>query len=121
MPMKLAGTTSALERRCIGEVGKPVSLYFADILQAQLMKLNPGNITPDRAAEILRRLNLLTPGIAGNWEALKWMRGEQSLFVSEANRELNITLIDFDHPERNLFHVTDDGLIREPPSPTGQT
>ncbi|MDX2231332.1 MAG: HsdR family type I site-specific deoxyribonuclease [Leptolyngbyaceae cyanobacterium bins.349] len=94
--------------------GQTSSLYFADILQAQLIKLNPGIITPDRAIEILRRLNLLTPGIEGNWEALKWMRGEQSIFVSEANRELNITLIDFEHPDRNLFHVTDEWTYKGP-------
>ncbi len=83
-------------------------LYFTDILEAQLLKLNPGVVTPDRTADILRRLNLLEPTIEGNRDALSWLRGEQSIFVPEENRERNIKLIDFDNCDRNLFHVTDE-------------
>ncbi len=83
-------------------------LYFTEILEAQLLKLNPGIVTPDRTADILRRLNLLEPTIEGNRDALSWLRGEQSIFVPEENRERNIKLIDFDNCDRNLFHVTDE-------------
>lgn len=83
-------------------------LYFTSILEAQLLKLNPGVVTPDRTTDILRRLNLLEPTIEGNRDALSWLRGEQSIFVPEENRERNIKLIDFDNCDRNLFHVTDE-------------
>ena len=83
-------------------------LYFTEILEAQLLKLNPGVVTPDRTADILRRLNLLEPTIEGNRDALSWLRGEQSIFVSEEKRERNIKLIDFDNCDRNIFHVTDE-------------
>ncbi len=83
-------------------------LYFTDILTTQLLKLNPGVVTPDRTVDILRRLNLLEPTIEGNRDALSWLRGEQSIFVPEENRERNIKLIDFDNCDRNLFHVTDE-------------
>ena len=88
--------------------GGDTGLYFNDILQTQLIKLNTGIVTTDRAAEILRRLNLLKPNIEGNREALAWMRGEKSIFVTEENRDRNVKLIDFDNPANNIFQVTDE-------------
>jgi type I restriction enzyme, R subunit len=44
----------------------------------------------------------------GNQQAHSWLRGEQSVFVSEEKRERNLRLIDFEHPENNLFQVTDE-------------
>src|SRR5262249_53719879 len=40
------------------------------------------------------------------------LRGEQSIFVPGENRERNVTLIDFDRPDKNLFHVTDEWVHR---------
>jgi type I restriction enzyme R subunit len=84
------------------------SLYFTGIIEAQLVRLNPGIVDGSRTGDILRRLNLLKPTIEGNREAHAWLRGEQSVFVPEENRERNIRLIDFEHPENNLYHVTDE-------------
>jgi type I restriction enzyme, R subunit len=83
-------------------------LYLKGVLEAQLVRLNPGIVDPNRTGDILRRLNLLKPTIEGNREAHAWLRGEQSVFVPEENRERNIRLIDFEHPENNLYHVTDE-------------
>ena len=83
-------------------------LYFSGILEAQLVRLNSGVVDLSRTPDILRRLNLLKPTIEGNREAHSWLRGEQSVFVPEENRERNIRLIDFEKPENNLFHVTDE-------------
>ncbi len=83
-------------------------LYFKGILEAQLVRLNPGIVDGSRTGDILRRLNLLKPTIEGNREAHLWLRGEQSIFVPDENRERNIRLIDFERPENNLFHVTDE-------------
>ena len=71
-----------------------------------------------RAEEILRNLSLLRPSIEGNRDALTWLRGEQSVFVPEENRERNVRLIDFAHPENNIFQVTDEWIQRVQPSPT---
>ena len=84
------------------------SMFFSDLLKAQLCKLNPNIVDEERASEILRRLNLLRSTIEGNRDALSWFRGEQSVFVSEEKRERNVKLIDYDHPDNNLFHVTDE-------------
>ena len=83
-------------------------LYFIDVLKTQLMRLNRGILNESRCDEIVRQLNLLRPTLEGNQNALSWLRGERSIFVPEENRERNVTLIDYDNPDNNLFHVTDE-------------
>ena len=83
-------------------------LYFADVLEAQLMRLNWGILDETLCKEIVRRLNLLNPTLEGNRDALSWLRGERSIFVPDENRERNVTLIDYDTPDNNRFHVTDE-------------
>ena len=88
--------------------GDITALYFFDTLKAQLLKLNKGIVDDSNCAEVMRKLGLLKPTLAGNQEALLWMRGEKSTFVASENRERNVTLIDFENPNNNLFHVTDE-------------
>ena len=83
-------------------------LYFIDVLRTQLMKLNRGVLDESRCQEIMRQLNLLGSTLEGNRDALAWLHGERSVFVPAENRERNITLIDFENPDNNLFHVTDE-------------
>jgi len=83
-------------------------LYFTGILEAQLIRLNSRIVDLSRTPDILRRMNLLKPTIEGNKEAHSWLRGEQSVFVPEENRERNLKVIDFEHPENNVYHVTDE-------------
>jgi hypothetical protein len=49
-------------------------LYFSGILEAQLVRLNPGVVDLSRTPDILRRLKLLNPTIEGNREAHSWLR-----------------------------------------------
>ena len=88
--------------------GDAAALYWTDVLKAQLLKLNQGILDAASCTEIIRRLNLLKPTLEGNQDALSWIRGERSTFVPSENRERNITLIDFENPNNNLFHVTDE-------------
>jgi type I restriction enzyme R subunit len=83
-------------------------LYFKGILEAQLVRLNPRIVDASRTEDILRRLKVLKPTIVGNREAHSWLRGEQSVFVPDEKRERNVRLIDFEHPENNVFHVSDE-------------
>jgi type I restriction enzyme R subunit len=92
----------------LGIRGGDTGLYFNGILEAQLVRLNPGVMDLARTPDVLRRLNLLKPTIEGNREAHSWLRGEQSVFVPEAKRERNVKVIDFERPENNVFHVTDE-------------
>ena len=88
--------------------GSDTGLYFNGVLEAQIVRLNPGVVDLSRSPDILRRLNLLKPTLEGNRDAHSWLRGEQSVFVPEENRERNVKLIDFEKPENNLYHVTDE-------------
>lgn len=88
--------------------GGETGLYFSDVLNSQLQRLNPDVVDSYRASEILRRLRLLRPSLEGNRDMLSWLRGEQSIFVPSESRERNVQLIDFDNPENNVFQVTDE-------------
>ncbi|MDE0483087.1 MAG: HsdR family type I site-specific deoxyribonuclease [Candidatus Poribacteria bacterium] len=88
--------------------GDTAARYFTDVLQAQLLKLNKGVLDESNCTNVMRQLGLLNSTLEGNQTALSWMRGEQSIFVPSENRELNVTLIDFENPDNNLFHVTDE-------------
>ena len=83
-------------------------LYFIDVLKTQLMKLNRGVLDESRCEEIMRQLRLLSPTLEGNQKALSWLRGEESVFVPDEDRYRNVTLIDYDIPDNNRFHVTDE-------------
>ncbi|GJD22905.1 hypothetical protein RIVM261_078610 [Rivularia sp. IAM M-261] len=82
--------------------------YLYPILENQLIKLNPDVVNTIRAKEIIRQFDLLKPTIEGNRDALSWIRGEHTIFVSEQKRTRNFKLIDFDNPSRNIFQVTDN-------------
>ena len=56
----------------------------------------------------MRQLGLLNATLEGNQEALLWMRGVKSTFVPSKSLERNVILIDFENPDNNLFHVTDE-------------
>ena len=88
--------------------GDNTGRYFIDVLKAQLMRLNRGILDESRCGEIVRQLNLLGSTLEENQKALSWLRGEQSIFVPDENRERNVTLIDYDTPNNNQFHVTDE-------------
>ena len=88
--------------------GNTAALYFSDVLKAQLLKLNKGVIDDSHCKDIIRHLGLLHATLEGNQDALSWLRGEQSAFVQNENRERNVTLIDFENSNNNLFHVTDE-------------
>src|ERR1035438_8472224 len=68
--------TTTLRR---GESG----LFFYDLLKQKLQDLNPGVVTPERADEVIHRLESVRNNIEGNSEILAWLRGERSLYRSE--------------------------------------
>ena len=102
------GWTRVSQAQAMQMRGGDTGLYFSDVLEAQLLKLNKGIVDASNCVDILRQLNLLRPTLEGNRHALSWLRGEQSIFVPSENRERNVTLIDFETPDNNLFHVTDE-------------
>ena len=102
------GWTCVSQAQALQMRGGDTGLFFPDVLEAQLVKLNKGILDQSGCMKIIRRLRLLKPTLEGNQDALSWIRGEHSIFVPRENRERNVTLIDFDTPDNNLFHVTDE-------------
>ncbi len=83
-------------------------LYFVDVLKTQLMRLNGDILDRSCCEDAMRQLSFLKPTPEGNQDALSWLRGKESVFVPDKNLYRNVTLIDFENPDNNLFHVTDE-------------
>lgn len=88
--------------------GNTTARYFTDVLKTQLLKLNKDVVDDSNCDDVMRRLNLIKSTLEGNQNALSWMHGRESIFVHTENRQRNVTLIDFENPDNNLFHVTDE-------------
>lgn len=86
--------------------GGETGLFFSEMLVAQLCALNP-HLTFDPQA-VIRQLENVRAGIEGNAETLLYLRGQKTIYDPAQKRELNLTLIDFDSPENNIYHVTDE-------------
>lgn len=86
--------------------GGETGLFFTEALAAQLRALNP-HLTFDPQT-VIRQLENVRAGIEGNAETLLYLRGQKTIYDPAQKRELNLTLIDFDNPDNNLYHVTDE-------------
>lgn len=77
-------------------------------LERKLLDLNPGVVTAENVREIIERIESARAGIEGNHEILRWLRGEQTVKVADERRTRNVTLIDFEHLENNVFQATEE-------------
>ena len=80
--------------------------FFYRILEEKLLELNPDLVSRENVDDIIHRLEAVRNNIEGNAEILSWLRGEQAIYDESEKRRRNVTVIDYDHPERNLFQVT---------------
>ncbi|HRR41992.1 MAG TPA: type I restriction endonuclease, partial [Syntrophales bacterium] len=79
---------------------------FYRVLEEKLLELNVGLVNRENVEEIIHRLEAVRNNIEGNAEILSWVRGEQVIYDETEKRRRNVTVIDFERPERNLFQVT---------------
>ena len=77
-------------------------------LERKLLELNPVVVTPENVREVIERIESARIGIEGNYEILRWLRGEQTVKVASEKRHRNVTLVDYEHLAHNTFHVTDE-------------
>lgn len=75
------------------------------MLEAKLTAFNPW-LTTEAVRSIVETLDALPASIEGNRELLSWLRGERAWYDEAEKRHRAVTLIDFDHPAENVFHVT---------------
>ncbi len=85
------------------------SLYFGDLLYSKVREFNP-RYTEGKGA-LTGQLRHLQASIFGNREFLEYLRNKGKFFFAEENRELDLTLIDYDTPENNIFEVTEEFYI----------
>jgi type I restriction enzyme R subunit len=85
------------------------SIYFDDLLDAQVRKLNPKY--SEGPGALVGELRHLKSTIAGNRDFLGYLRNTRTFFDKASGRELNLTLIDYEHPENNVFEVTEELYI----------
>src|SRR5688500_6755451 len=98
----LSRSTALTERRGAG------GTLLCKTLERKLLDLNPGVVTNENVREVIERIESARAGIEGNFEILKWLRGEQTVKVPSEKRTRNVTLIDFEDLENNVFHVTEE-------------
>ncbi len=94
----------AVRMRC-GETG----LILRDVFSSQVIRLNSDFADLETANIITKILeNTIPATIEGNEKAWQHLIGKGTVFISEERRDRNVKLIDFENPERNEYHVTDE-------------
>src|SRR3972149_1084516 len=82
------------------------SLFFDDLLYAKVCEFNWAY--EEESGALLTELHRLRADIYGNREFLKYLRNQGKFFCADENRELDLTLIDYDTPSNNIFEVTEE-------------
>ncbi len=91
------------------------SLYFGDLLHAQVRAFNPKYKEAEGA--LVGEFQRLNADIAGNRDFLTYLRNQGKFFCAEENRELDLTLIDYGditRPReqwRNVYEVTEEFYV----------
>ncbi len=94
------------------DCARPASLYFGDLLHAQVRAFNPHYKEAEGA--LIGEFQRLNAAITGNRDFLSYLRNQSKFFCAEENRELDLTLIDYDdltrppHQWRNVYEVTEE-------------
>jgi len=97
------------------ERARTASLYFGDLLHAQVRAFNPKYKEAEGA--LVGELQRLNASIAGNRDFLNHLRNQGKFFSVEENRELDLTLIDYgdlNRPReqwRNVYEVTEEFYV----------
>ena len=81
-------------------------MFFYNLLEETLLRLNPGIITPENVDDVIRRLEGVRNSIEGNAEILAWLRGERSVHVAGEKRQRQVRLIDYENVDQNIFQVS---------------
>src|SRR6266508_3869560 len=85
---------------------RTASLYFGDLLHSQVVVFNPKYKEAEGA--LVGEFQRIHAGIAGNREFLNYLRNQGKFFCAEENRELDLILIDYANPDRNVYEVTEE-------------
>ena len=93
--------------------GGEAGMLLRDELEAKLREFNPW-LTDDAIRSIIETLDAIPPTIEGNREMLSWLRGERQWYDENEKRHRRVTLIDFEHTDANVFHVSWEWTLKPP-------
>ena len=85
-----------------GESGK----FFYSVLRESLIRLNQGFLNIDNVEELIQKIDTIPDTLEGNRENLDWARGHKMFFDKQENRNRNVSLMDFQSPDNNIFQIT---------------
>jgi type I restriction enzyme R subunit len=91
---------------------KETEVLVEPIVRQALINLNPEiQVDPAKADEVLYHLNAIllegkTNLIQANEHLMEWLRGEKSMPFGANHEYVPVKLIDFEHPQRNRFVIT---------------
>lgn len=88
--------------------GSESGMVFRTLLKIRLLALNPDILDDELVDRFIKRIETAKVSIEGNQVILQFLKGEQNVFVPSEKRELAVRLIDFENPDNNDFHVTDE-------------
>ena len=88
--------------------GGESGFIFREVFVDQVQRLNPGFMDNLMAEDLIKKIEGIRTGIEGNLEAWEYIRGLKTVFVPYEKRERNVTFIDAENVERNIFQVTDE-------------
>lgn len=88
--------------------GGESGFFLYETLRRKLIDLNPGIVNIDNVDGIIGKIESIRNNIEGNYEILKWLRGQKSIYIESEKQERNITLVDFSNPSKNVFNVSDE-------------
>lgn len=102
-------------QRKIADEARRASLYFGDLLHAQVLAFNPKY--KDAEGALVGELQRLNGDISGNRDFLGYLRNQGKFFCAEESRELDLQLIDYGALTRppkqwpNVYEVTEEFYV----------
>ena len=109
-----AGWRAVSETAALGKRGGEEGVFFYDELEAALLRLNPGVVTAENVQAVIQCMESAPATIEGNRELLRWLRGEQTVFMESENRHRHVCVVDYENIENNVFQVTWEWQCRNP-------
>jgi type I restriction enzyme R subunit len=93
--------------------GGEAGMLLRDELEAKLSEFNPW-LSPDAVRSIIETLDAIPATVDGNREMLMWLRGERGWYDEAEKRHRRVQLIDFEHADANVFHVSWEWALKPP-------
>lgn len=93
--------------------GGEAGMLLRDELEAKLPQFNPW-LSVDAVRSIIETLDAIPATVDGNREILMWLRGERGWYDEAEKRHRRVQIIDFEHTEKNVFHVSWEWTLKPP-------